>query len=97
MYNTYYFIIIRTQQYRLTEYTEDHLIQYNSILHLSPMVRILYTFIPFIASFSYQCMYLHWLDFKILVAAGEPEETVQTGIELGSECMEPRVPTLPNG
>ncbi|XP_011155819.1 oxysterol-binding protein-related protein 9 [Solenopsis invicta] len=29
------------------------------------------------------------------VAAGAPEATVQTGIELGSECMEPRVPTLP--
>lgn len=30
------------------------------------------------------------------VAARAPEATVQTGIELGSECVEPRVPTLPN-
>ncbi|XP_076641611.1 oxysterol-binding protein-related protein 9 [Halictus rubicundus] len=30
------------------------------------------------------------------VATREPEATVQTGIELGSECVEPRVPTLPN-
>ncbi|EZA47806.1 Oxysterol-binding protein-related protein [Ooceraea biroi] len=30
------------------------------------------------------------------VATAEPEATVQTGIELGSECVEPRVPTLPN-
>ncbi|KAG5333063.1 OSBL9 protein, partial [Acromyrmex heyeri] len=30
------------------------------------------------------------------VAAGAPEATVQTGIELGSECVEPRVPTLSN-
>ncbi|XP_011690301.1 PREDICTED: oxysterol-binding protein-related protein 9 [Wasmannia auropunctata] len=29
-------------------------------------------------------------------AAGAPEATVQTGIELGSECVEPRVSTLPN-
>lgn len=33
----------------------------------------------------------------ILVATRAPEATVQTGIELGSECVEPRVPTLPNG
>lgn len=33
----------------------------------------------------------------ILVAARAPEATVQTGIELGSECVEPRVPTLSNG
>ncbi|XP_033192639.1 oxysterol-binding protein-related protein 9 isoform X1 [Bombus vancouverensis nearcticus] len=30
------------------------------------------------------------------VAVREPEATVQTGIELGSECVELRVPTLPN-
>ncbi|XP_033341941.1 oxysterol-binding protein-related protein 9 isoform X2 [Megalopta genalis] len=30
------------------------------------------------------------------VATREPEATVETGIELGSECVEPRVPTLPN-
>ncbi|XP_014475738.1 PREDICTED: oxysterol-binding protein-related protein 9 isoform X2 [Dinoponera quadriceps] len=30
------------------------------------------------------------------VAARAPEATVQTGIELGSECVEPRVPTLSN-
>ncbi|CAK9805067.1 Oxysterol-binding protein-related protein 9 [Anthophora quadrimaculata] len=30
------------------------------------------------------------------VATREPDVTVQTGIELGSECVEPRVPTLPN-
>ncbi|XP_015599080.1 oxysterol-binding protein-related protein 9 isoform X2 [Cephus cinctus] len=30
------------------------------------------------------------------VAAGESESTVQIGIELGSECVEPRVPSLPN-
>ncbi|KAL6265329.1 hypothetical protein P5V15_002130 [Pogonomyrmex californicus] len=30
------------------------------------------------------------------VAARAPEATVQTGIELGSECVEPRVPTLTN-
>lgn len=30
------------------------------------------------------------------VAAGASEATVQTGIELGSECVEPRVPILPN-
>lgn len=32
-----------------------------------------------------------------LVAARTPETTVQTGIELGSECVEPRVLALPNG
>ncbi|XP_017796425.1 PREDICTED: oxysterol-binding protein-related protein 9 [Habropoda laboriosa] len=30
------------------------------------------------------------------VAAREPDATVQTGIELGSECVEARIPTLPN-
>ncbi|XP_053974681.1 oxysterol-binding protein-related protein 9 isoform X1 [Hylaeus volcanicus] len=30
------------------------------------------------------------------VAAREPEAVVQTGIELGSECVEPRVPVLTN-
>lgn len=34
---------------------------------------------------------------SILVTAREPEATVQTGIELGSECIEPRVPILANG
>lgn len=33
----------------------------------------------------------------ISVATRAPEAAVQTGIELGSECVEPRVPTLPNG
>ncbi|XP_034189094.2 oxysterol-binding protein-related protein 9 isoform X5 [Osmia lignaria lignaria] len=31
-----------------------------------------------------------------LVAAREPEAAVQTGIELGSECIEPRIPILSN-
>lgn len=46
-------------------------------------------------------IWMHWITMflrsLIVVAAGAPEATVQTGIELGSECVEPRVPTLSNG
>ncbi|XP_046752060.1 oxysterol-binding protein-related protein 9 isoform X2 [Diprion similis] len=39
---------------------------------------------------------VHVLPTLTHVPAGNPEATVQAGIELGSECVEPRVPILPN-
>ncbi|XP_046433854.1 oxysterol-binding protein-related protein 9 isoform X2 [Neodiprion pinetum] len=39
---------------------------------------------------------VHILPTLTHVPAGNPEATVQAGIELGSECVEPRVPILPN-
>ncbi|KAK2585482.1 hypothetical protein KPH14_010138 [Odynerus spinipes] len=39
---------------------------------------------------------MHVTPPMIQVAAREPESTVQTGIELGSECTEARIPSLPN-
>ncbi|XP_020710765.1 oxysterol-binding protein-related protein 9 isoform X2 [Athalia rosae] len=39
---------------------------------------------------------VHVLPTITNAAVGDPEASVQAGIELGSECIEPRVPSLPN-
>lgn len=87
--------IFRIQQYLLMEYIEDHQILYMSHLNFL-MVKIFIFLIVF--HFINILMFMKNGILKILlVAAGTPEATVQTGIELGSECVEPRVPILSNG